>query len=131
MESKKIVFSALLFIAIGLVVGFNSTPPEIQAKRGKVLTTSESKLNFKNLNIINASFSPSQTVVDSTDVISGEICILRNDAPTGKTVPFQPRRFPKWFEFGCEDAGDFIEYKLVAGGRKAIITRIPPRPPRE
>ncbi len=128
MKTKKIFLGVLLLIALGMVAGFISTPPKIQAVRGKVLSSSGSKIHFKDPKVIKASFSPFQTVTDSTDVISGDICILNEkDQPTGRTIPFQPRRFPKWFEFGCEDEGDFIEYIVVANGTKAIITRIPKR----
>jgi hypothetical protein len=128
MKTKNIITGIAILIVAGIFVGFISSPSVVQTHRGKVLSGGESNINSPDYKIIKASFSPFQAVADSTDIIEGEICILNeNDEPTGNTVQFQPRRFPKWFEFGCEDEGDFIEYNLVANGTKAIITRFPGR----
>lgn len=128
MGTKRIINGTLIIVIFSILAGFISTPPKVQTLRGKVLTSGESNIKTNDLMIIKASFSPLEIMEDSTGVIGGEICILNDkNKPTGNTLPFQPRRFPKWFEFGCEDEGDFIEYKIVANGKKAVITHIPKR----
>jgi len=129
MGTKKIISGILILVVLGTIAAFISSPPIIQTQRGRVIPSSgQSSIKPDGYQIIKASFLSFEMAEDSTKVISGDICLLdENDKPTGNKLPFQPRRFPIWFKFGCEEEGDFVDYKLVANGTKAVITHFPKR----
>ena len=105
-------------IALALAALTFEKPELPPASRGKVIAGNQSSLFDQNLNT--ASILSFQTT-DSTGVISGQVCVINNnDQSTGEFVEMVPRRFPRWFVFGCQQSGTIIRYQLNSAG-KAVI----------
>lgn len=111
---KKLQILVLIIVSITVIAGLTirKSKPNVAA-RGKVIASGRSGIFDLKLN--EASFFNFQNA-DSTGVIKGEVCILgNNDTFTGKMIKMVPRRFPKWFKFGCEN-GNIVEYKIITRG---------------
>ena len=111
-----IILLIALFLSIGaLTMKENELPP---GKRGKVVSGGRSGLFDQNLNT--ASVFSFQNA-DSTGLVSGTVCVINNqDQSTGEFIEMVPRKFPKWFVFGCQNSGTIIRYKINGAG-KAVI----------
>lgn len=120
-KQQILVLTVILFMAI-FAVSFNKKEPNA-ATRGKVVADDRSGLF--NLKLDEASVFSLSSLADSTDIISGEICVLgSNNESTGEYIEMVPRKFPKWFVFGCDDDGTIITYKIVNmgnGDSKALV----------
>jgi len=119
---KTEIFLFIIVVAFAFAAGTNKETDINAARRGKVVASGESSILKLNLNT--ASFFSFETAADSTGVIDGKICIIGgNDEPTGAFIDMVPRKFPKWFVFGCEDEGTIISYKIVQnnGIEKALV----------
>jgi hypothetical protein len=120
-KSQILVFVVILSLALG---GLSFTKKDTNAaKRGKVVADDRSGLF--NLKLDEASIFSLSSLADSTDIISGEICVLgSNNESTGEYIEMVPRKFPKWFLFGCDEDGTIITYKIVNmgnGDSKALV----------
>ncbi len=121
---KKPQILALIFIFSVALTSLTLYKTKISvATRGKVVPDTKSKIFNQKLD--EASFLSFANLEDSTDLIVGQICILGSqDAPTGEFIEMVPRKFPKWFVFGCEDEGTIISYKVIDmgnGNSKALV----------
>jgi hypothetical protein len=121
---KKPQILALIFIFSVALTSLTLYKTKISvATRGKVVPDTKSKIF--NLKLDEASFLSLENLEDSTDIIVGQICILGSeDEPTGEFIEMVPRKFPKWFVFGCDDEGTIISYKIVEmgnGDSKALV----------
>ena len=120
---KSEIFLFILVVSFALAAGTSKETDINAASRGKVVASGSSGILQLNLNT--ASVFSFESAADSTEVIDGKICIIgRNDQPTGNFIDMVPRKFPKWFVFGCEDEGTIVSYKIVQQGNgieKALV----------
>lgn len=120
---KLEIFLFTLVVGFALTAGTSKETDINAARRGKVVASGQSSI-FK-LNLNTASIFSFESAADSTEVIDGKICIIGgNEQPTGSFIDMVPRKFPKWFVFGCEDAGTIVSYKIVQQGNgveKALV----------
>lgn len=125
MNKKRTLASAIILLTFVILASYISRVEKITANRGKVVTTKQSNNKSDEIQIIKASFEMVSFQEDSTDILTGDVCILDADNnATDEKIPFVPRRFPKWFVIAedCDKEGDWVEYELVANGKKAVIT---------
>lgn len=128
-KNRTTTIVIVLFILI-ILAAYVSRVEQDSPRRGKVVTTEQSNDKSGEVQIIRASFGMVSYQEDSTGVISGDVCILdEEDNPTDDRIPFVPRKFPKWFDIAadCDKEGDWVEYKLVANGKRAVITKFEKR----
>lgn len=111
--------SHLLILALALVVvlaSWNTKKTETPfAPRGKVVADGGAEL--LKLDINRAAFFDFQNN-DSTVAIAGTLCVLDAQGKvTNQSYRIVPRRFPtKNFNFGCNDTGTQVDFKLVTQG---------------
>jgi hypothetical protein len=125
MNKNRTLASAIILLIFIILASYISRVEKIAASRGKVVTTKQSNNKIDGIQIIRASFEMVSFQEDSTGVITGDVCVLDSDNnATGDRIPFVPRRFPKWFVIAedCDKEGDWVEYEIVANGKKAVIT---------
>jgi len=120
---KTEIFLFILVISFALVAGTSKEIDINAARRGKVIASGQT--GILNLNLNTASIFSFGNIADSTEVINGKICIIGgNDESTGAFIEMVPRKFPKWFVFGCDEQGTIITYKIVQQGngiKKALV----------
>lgn len=132
MNKKRTLASAIILLTFVVLASYISRVAKITSQRGKVVTTKQSNNKSEEIQIIKASLAMVSFQADSTDVLEGDVCILDGDNnSTGDRIPFVPRKFPKWFVIAqdCDKEGDWVEYKLVANGKQAVITAFQKRNP--